>query len=58
MHRALIEVTVWTDEQRLDDLGIVVLDELHTLGDAHRGYLLELLVAKLRFRAKTDGPPG
>lgn len=30
-------------------LGILVIDELHMLGDSHRGYLLELIVTKVRF---------
>ena len=32
--------------------GIVVVDELHMVGDAHRGYLLELLLTKIRFAQK------
>ncbi|XP_012942327.1 DNA polymerase theta [Aplysia californica] len=36
-------------ESKLNDLGAVVVDELHMVGDAHRGYLLELLLTKLAF---------
>lgn len=31
----------------IDDLGVVVLDELHMIDDDHRGYLMELMVTKL-----------
>lgn len=35
------------EEERLSDLGIVVIDEMHLVSDPHRGYLLELLLTKL-----------
>ncbi|MCJ1463646.1 hypothetical protein MMC07_002254 [Pseudocyphellaria aurata] len=31
----------------IDDLGVVVLDELHMIDDDHRGYLMELMATKL-----------
>lgn len=34
-------------EGRLHELGAVVIDEIHLVGDQNRGYLLELLLAKL-----------
>ncbi|CAH1799446.1 unnamed protein product, partial [Owenia fusiformis] len=37
------------EEGKLDQLGIVVVDELHMVGDPHRGYLLELLLTKVRY---------
>lgn len=37
------------EEGNLSLLGCVVIDELHMIGDASRGYLLELLLTKIRF---------
>lgn len=31
----------------VNDLGVVVLDELHMIDDEHRGYLMELMATKL-----------
>ncbi|XP_019189918.1 PREDICTED: helicase and polymerase-containing protein TEBICHI isoform X1 [Ipomoea nil] len=39
------------EEGRLSELGIIVIDELHMVGDRSRGYLLELLLTKLRYAA-------
>ncbi|KAM8819926.1 DNA polymerase theta [Eudromia elegans] len=52
------------EEKQMDSLGMVVVDELHMLGDSHRGYLLELLLTKVRYftetvvkrKAKMNGP--
>lgn len=35
------------EECSINDLGVVVLDELHMLDDEHRGYLIEIMVTKL-----------
>ncbi|XP_075710826.1 DNA polymerase theta [Rhinoderma darwinii] len=37
------------EEKRMDLLGMMVVDELHMLGDSHRGYLLELLLTKVQY---------
>jgi DNA polymerase theta len=36
------------EDDTLGQLGCVVVDELHMVGDDDRGYLLELLLTKLR----------
>lgn len=42
------------EEGNLSELGAVVIDELHLLGDPHRGYLLELLLTKLKYMNLRD----
>src|SRR3546814_18965290 len=39
-------------EKRLQDLSMVVVDEMHMVDDPHRGFLLEILLSKLRFAAQ------
>ncbi|XP_058200647.1 helicase and polymerase-containing protein TEBICHI isoform X1 [Rhododendron vialii] len=39
------------EEGRLSEVGIIVIDELHMVGDQSRGYLLELMLTKLRYAA-------
>ncbi|GFN83271.1 DNA polymerase theta-like [Plakobranchus ocellatus] len=44
------------EEDKLSQLGVMVIDELHMVGDSHRGYLLELMLTKLAYvtyRVKT-----
>ena len=38
-------------EDKLGVIGVVVVDELHLVSDGQRGYLLELLLTKLRYHA-------
>ncbi len=35
------------EQSTIDDLGVIVLDELHMIDDDHRGYLMELTATKL-----------
>lgn len=39
-------------------LGMVVVDELHMVGDSGRGYLLELLLTKIRYIAQKQNTTG
>lgn len=43
------------EEGTLASLGALVVDELHLIGDPFRGYLLELLLAKVKFVAEKQG---
>ncbi|CAG9765307.1 unnamed protein product [Ceutorhynchus assimilis] len=42
------------EEGKLSEVGCVLVDEMHLLGDPHRGYILELLLTKLRYIALKD----
>ncbi|XP_077381163.1 DNA polymerase theta isoform X2 [Festucalex cinctus] len=46
------------EEGNMDLLGMVVVDELHMVGDSGRGYLLELLLTKIRYVAQKRNTPG
>jgi len=47
------------DDALLRDIGVIVVDEMHLLGDEHRGYILELIMLKARLSAaKSVAPSG
>lgn len=43
------------DEGNVTELGAVIVDELHLLGDPHRGYILELLLTKIKYMSWQSG---
>ena len=49
IEKANILINRMMEENILDRLGIVVVDELHMVDDPYRGYLLELMLTKLRY---------
>jgi replicative superfamily II helicase len=40
-------VNATIEDGKSDQLGIIVMDELHMLDDENRGYLIELMITKL-----------
>ncbi|XP_008410516.1 DNA polymerase theta isoform X1 [Poecilia reticulata] len=46
------------EENSMCLLGMVVVDELHMVGDSGRGYLLELLLTKIRYIAQKQNTSG
>jgi replicative superfamily II helicase len=55
IERANAFVNRLTEEGRLGALSVIVLDELHLISDDARGYLLELLLAKLKYNCAKSG---
>ncbi|CAH1967457.1 unnamed protein product [Acanthoscelides obtectus] len=42
------------EEEKVSDVGTILVDEIHMLGDPSRGYLLELLLTKLLYISKKN----
>jgi len=49
IERANILLTQLLDEGREDQLKMVVIDEIHMLADAQRGFLLEVMLSKIKY---------
>lgn len=49
IERANILLTQLLDEHREDQLKMVVVDEIHMLADAQRGFLLEVMLSKIKY---------
>ncbi|PAA73640.1 hypothetical protein BOX15_Mlig033108g1, partial [Macrostomum lignano] len=49
IEKALALVNSLIEEKRIEELGIVVVDELHMIGESGRGSTLESLITKIRF---------
>lgn len=43
------------EQQHIDQLGCIVVDEIHLISDASRGYILELLLAKILYACRRFG---
>ncbi|XP_011187693.2 DNA polymerase theta isoform X1 [Zeugodacus cucurbitae] len=43
------------EQGKLDDIGTVVVDEVHLISDPGRGYILELLIAKVLYMSRKYG---
>ncbi|KAI5817967.1 P-loop containing nucleoside triphosphate hydrolase protein [Pyronema omphalodes] len=47
LERANAIINTAIEDRTIDDVGLVVFDELHMVDDEHRGFILEILAAKL-----------
>jgi replicative superfamily II helicase len=52
IEKANVLINSLIEEGRLNEIGLVVFDEMHMLGDPNRGYLLEILGTKIKFAGK------
>ena len=51
IEKANIIVNLLLDENRKHQLLMVVVDEIHLIGDSGRGFLLEVLLSKVKYAA-------
>ncbi|EFA81654.1 hypothetical protein PPL_05648 [Heterostelium album PN500] len=52
IEKANIIVNQMIEDKRMSEIGTVVIDELHMIGDGERGVLLEMLISKILFVTK------
>ena len=50
----LLSKMLQEDQENLGDIGIIIVDELHMVGDKQRGYHLELLLSKVLYMEHTE----
>ncbi|KAH0472199.1 MAG: uncharacterized protein KVP18_002222 [Porospora cf. gigantea A] len=55
LNKLLAAASFSEEEEVLDRLGVVVVDEVHLLGDPERGFVVETILAKLLYIRRTRG---
>eukprot|EP01034_Spumella_vulgaris_P021378 gene21378-27408_t len=54
IERANILLTSLLDERRESQLKMIVVDEIHMLSDSHRGFLLEVMLSKVKYLLRDE----